>query len=287
MSCRRLVPTFLVGLTLILSWSPVALAVKNETGHEDSSVQSPPAGEEKAPNQLSFDVSRSAFNKTFDDWYFASLGFGGRPFGFSLRGRINYANRFNRDGVQFEVDAYPKFRPGTYAYFNAGYSSSSLFPEYRAGAEIFQSLPKSFEGSLGLRHLRFSPSNVTLYTGSIAKYYRSYYVALRPFYRSKLGGSSTSVRLKIRKYLSDPKYYATFADWIGVSLGVGSSPEEDVSTLDLFRLDSQNISVDWRKRIGRRSLITAFAAYERQEFRSREFRQKLSLGVGYRILMLP
>jgi YaiO family outer membrane protein len=284
---RRFIPMLLVTLALMPGWSCVATAAENETDRQLSPVGPSPAEEEKSPNQISFDVSRSSFNKTFDDWYFASLGYGGRPFGFSFSGRINYANRFDRDGVQFEVDAYPKFRPGTYAYFNVGYSSSSLFPEYRAGAEIFQSLPKSFEGSLGLRHLRFSSSNVTLYTGSIAKYYRSYYFALRPFYRTKSAGSSTSARLMIRKYLSDPKYYATFADWIGVSLGVGSSPEEDVATFELFRLDSQNISVDWRRRIGRRSLITAFAGFERQEIRQGEFRQEISLGVGYRILMLP
>jgi YaiO family outer membrane protein len=285
----RLAAAVAAGLLLMLGSGSIGLAEEVEaTSVDPSSIITEGPQDQKIPPQVSVSFSRSEFSDTFDPWNFISLDVGGKPFGFSMTGRVNYANRFEKDGVQFEVDAYPRLRDGTYAYLNAGYSgSTSLFPEYRAGAEVFQSLPKSFEASLGFRHLRFTSSNVTLYTGSISKYYRSYYISLRPYYRSNDVGSSNSVRLMIRKYLSDPKYYATFADWISVSMGVGSSPEEDVSTLEQFRLDSQNISVDWRKRIGGNRMITAGVGYEREEVARNEYRSVWSFGVGFRVLMMP
>jgi YaiO family outer membrane protein len=72
-------------------------------------------------------------------------------------GRVNYANRFQTDGLQAEVDAYPRLSNVFYTYVNAGYSENAgVFPKYRAGFSLYANLPKSYEAEAGWRYLYVS-----------------------------------------------------------------------------------------------------------------------------------
>jgi YaiO family outer membrane protein len=169
---------------------------------------------------LTLGYGHDRFDAIFDPWNSAYLQLGrSTPVG-TVLGRLNYANRFNTDGMQGEVDFYPTFRPGTYGYLNFGYSSSYIFPEYRYGAELHQALPKAFELSAGFRHLDFTSSSVTIFTGSVSKYYRNWYLSARPFITPHDEGVSKSLQLIFRRYFSDPDNY------IGLRTGIGFSPDE-------------------------------------------------------------
>ncbi len=136
----------------------------------------------------------------------------------SIIGKVNYSRRFETDGVQFEIDLYPKIAKGLYAYMNVGYSGTSLYPKLRYGAELHQSLPKSFEISFGFRGLEYD-STTTIYTGSIGWYTGNSYWSFRPYITPGDSGSSKSGTLNYRKYRSDADNYLT------ISAGMGFSPE--------------------------------------------------------------
>lgn len=58
-----------------------------------------------------------------------------------LIARFSAANRYNEDSQQIELEYYPHFRSGTYAYLNAGYSpDAKLYPHCRLGGDIFQDI---------------------------------------------------------------------------------------------------------------------------------------------------
>ena len=140
------------------------------------SAEAPKDGSEY---KASLVLNRDDFDQGFDSWNQASFSLARRFSMGSVIARANQATRFNVNGTQLEVDAYPKFREGTYAYFNVGYSSSSIFPEFRYGAEIFQSLADAWETSLGFRYLEFKSSKITIYTGTVGKYVGDYYFLFR------------------------------------------------------------------------------------------------------------
>ena len=78
--------------------------------------------------------------------------------------RFTRAQRFSTQGQQVEVDFYPLVRPGTCLYLNVGHSlNGPLYPTYRIGAEVYQSLKKGFEGSIGLRRADFSTNDQHLH----------------------------------------------------------------------------------------------------------------------------
>ena len=128
-----------------------------------------------------------------------------------LYARVNYASRSfgssAKSGIQFELDLYPRITKGFYAYLNGGYSSSSIFPKYRLGGELYKSLPFSFEISAGIRYLDFSSTQVYIYTGYLGKYYKNYWFSFRPFFTLKPSGVSFTGIWIVRRYLEDAENY--------------------------------------------------------------------------------
>ncbi len=135
-------------------------------------------------------------------------------------GRLNVGHRFDLTDYQAKIDYWPKYNENWYSYFNLGVSDGDLFPELRAGAELFRALPKGFETSLGFRYLKFSEDDVIILTGSIGKYIGNWLLIGRPYFTPQDSGISTSFTLMARRYLGNPD---TFASLLA---GLGFSPDE-------------------------------------------------------------
>ncbi len=168
-------------------------------------------------NKAIISYAHDELTEGFDPWdqYSVSLG---RKFSFgSVIARVNQARRFNTNGTQVEVDAYPRIRDGTYLYLNAGRSSDSIFPSQRYGFEIFQNLGNAWEASLGNRYLEFDQSIVRIYTGTVGKYIGNYYYLFRANFVPDEAGDSYSGRMQIRRYYGNENY-------VSISASAGDSP---------------------------------------------------------------
>ncbi len=153
----------------------------------------------------------------------------GRSFAFgSISYRASYAERFSKKGLQSEVDGYLRFVKSNYFYLNVGFSDSKIFPELRAGAEIYQKIPAGFELSGGFRYLQFSNPGTKIYTASLGNYFRNFWFAARIYLTPKstietndfLKKSSQTLILNIRNYFGDADNY------FGLRFGKGQSPDE-------------------------------------------------------------
>lgn len=171
-------------------------------------------------NSIGIKSSADFYSETFDPMQYYTLNYDRQTKYGSIVAKMNFSRRFNDNGVQFEVDMYPKITKGLYAYVNLGFSNSYLYPDVRYGAELYKSLPKSFEVSLGFRALKYS-TTTTIYTGSLGWYTGNSYWSFRPYLTPGDSGTSKSGTLNYRKYRSDADNY------FSVSLGMGFSPEID------------------------------------------------------------
>jgi YaiO family outer membrane protein len=203
----------------------------------------------------------------------------------SIIAKVNINRRFETTGVQYEVDMYPKIRKGLYAYTSFGYSNTGLFPEIRYGGELHQSLPKSFEASLGFRALKFSETTI-IYTGSVGWYTGNSYWAFRTYMTPGGAGLSKSGTLTYRKYRSDA------ANYFGVAVGVGFSPEfdpfpvNDVVDVPKFDLKSQKIDFSYNFTSKNKKNIwgtTAGISHEEQINAPGTYFLIYTLGVSYSI----
>ena len=102
------------------------------------------------------DVSYVSFSDATVPWRLASVALSRPSSAGTFIVRLNYANRFATDGVPVEADAYPRVNDKSYLYLNAGYRNAAIFPEWRAGGEVFTALPGAWEASAGFRQLHHS-----------------------------------------------------------------------------------------------------------------------------------
>ena len=194
-------------------------------------------------NSIGINASVDLYSSVFDPMQYYSIKYSRQTKYGSITPKLNLNRRFNENGAQFEVDLYPKIRKGLYAYVNVGVANSFLFPDVKYGAELFQSLPKSFEVSAGFRTLKYS-STTNIYTGSIGWYSGNSYWSFRPYFTPGETGTSTSGTLTYRKYRSDADNY------LGISVGMGFSPEFNqfaFSATDpaIVNLESQKFNIGY------------------------------------------
>lgn len=194
-------------------------------------------------NTIGLRASVDLYSETFDPMQYYSLSYGKETKYGSIIGRLNFNRRFNENGVQAEIDMYPKITKGLYAYLNFGYANSFIFPDFRYGAELYKSLPHSLELSAGFRTLQYS-TTTNIYTGSIGWYTGNSYWSLRPYFTPGDGGTSTSAALTYRKYRSNADNY------IGFVYSMGVSPEVnqfifDANDAAIVRLKTQRLNVGY------------------------------------------
>jgi len=237
------------------------------------------AQEPAAPrSRLGVEYGYVAFDdEALDPWHLVTTELSHRTGAGTLVGRANWAERFGGSGLQLEADAYPRLGRGSYLYLNLGFSEAEIFPEVRAGAEAFTILPDAFEVSLGARRLWFRETDVTLLTGSIAKYAGNYYVSLRPFLTPRDEDTGYSATLLARRYFGDVESHVTLA------VGAGSTPGDAPLQFELDRETSARASLYGRHPVARRLGVRWSAGWEREELATGNQRTRLSVGAGAEI----
>jgi YaiO family outer membrane protein len=241
-------------------------------------------------NELSFNsvgvnYSMDVYDKNDrENMYYSTLSYSRQTKYGSIIAKMNYSNRFQTDNYQFEVDMYPRIIKGLYAYVSGGFSNSPLNPTQRYGFELFKSLPKSFEASLGFRWLKFS-TETTIYTGSLGWYTGNSYWAFRAYITPGDPGTSKSGTLIYRKYRSDAENYFT------IEGGLGASPALDrfipgFTGKEVFDLDSQKIVFGYyfsSKNKKNAWGFNASAFRDEKPFAKGEYFLYASLGVSYAV----
>lgn len=199
-------------------------------------------------NKIILTASTDVFDAIFDPMYNASISYSRETKFGSIIPRVNYSNRFQTNGVQFEVDAYPKFSEKMYAYLNYGFSDSEIFPGNRAGAELYINLPKAMEASAGVRYLDFDTNKVLVYTGSFGAYRGNYYFSLRPYVTPSDGNKfNVSGSIIARKYLKDKYNYLGLNATYGVNTDLKQFKNGDILLAEtLLYLESQQLLLEYQ-----------------------------------------
>ena len=216
------------------------------------------------------------FHGDLDPWQMASLSLGSRGTRGTFIGRVNLARRFDEEGAQVELDAYPRLSEKVYAFLNLGYSGADIFPAWRSGGELFVALPDAWETSAGYRQLRFSGVPVTLITGSLGKYVGNSWISARPYIRVKDDGVSASVGLTGRRYFADADNY------LGARVSMGSSPPERGDPTEVSRTSAWSAAVQGSRTLRPRVVANWSAGVEHEELSATTTRKRVDLILGLR-----
>ncbi len=224
---------------------------KNESEEKPAAVDREPKGpayKETLNNRLAIRNSFTVFDQRYDPMIYSSVSFKRQTLAGSIIPRINYSNRLGKNGLQYDLDFYPKFSKQFYAYLNYGYSSASIYPKHKLGGDLYVNLPGAFEFSAGGRYISFVTRNVSVVTNSLGHYRGNYYFSLRSYITPQPDNlTRVSGNLLVRKYLKDAENY------FGVNVGMGYSPElrqliseDELLAETLLYVESQRLSLEYQ-----------------------------------------
>jgi YaiO family outer membrane protein len=223
-------------------------------------------------------VSTERFNGDRTPWQETTLQLGRATPAGTLLFRASDARRFGLRDQQFEIEMYPSFRPGTYAYVAFGFAPDPvLFPEHRLAADIYQSTGAGFEVSAGVRSMVFA-ERVNVYTGSISKYYGNWLFTVRTYITPNTVGASRSFHGSFRRYFG-----SAGTSFAGLRYGRGSSREEIRDVNDIEVLDADVIAANLSQALSRRLGVSIDASYGREELTFARQLRRLSLSGGFNV----
>ncbi len=271
-------------LTDLRDWQNAELlineVIKNNPKQTEARALAARIRENSAPNKFGITYDYVYFDKQFNDpWHLLSVDYGRQTSIGPIIGRVNYANRFNGNGIQFEADAYPRLSNTFQAYVNIGYSPDlGVFPKYRAGFSLYANLNSGFELEGGFRLLRFN-ENTWIYTASLGKYYKNFWFNLRTYLSPATSMISQSFALNTRYYFGGAD------DYLSLGISTGISPDEQRNNVLVnatnYKLKSNGLSLGYRKSFNTFNIINLKASIENQEYRKDTKGNQLSLGIGY------
>jgi len=225
-------------------------------------------------NKISVQYGGEWFDEGTEPWHTAMISYRREFYWGSITPRLNVAHRFDKNGVQFEVDSYPRIAEHTYGYVNFGVSGDDLFPSIRYGAEVYHNFPKGWEASLGFRRLHFDSGEVTIYTGTIARYIGKYWIQLRPQYVAKGSGDSFSGRARIRRFLNGRYEYIELAGGAGSDLGADIVDNQS-------DLDSSSVQLSYHRRVLDSLVLKGSIGIGREKLPRRGNRDSIFFRVGF------
>lgn len=230
-------------------------------------------------NRIGLKYDYVYFDKQFPNpWQFVSLDYTRQTKTGAYTARLNYANRFQTDGLQYELEAYPRFSKTFYAYANIAYSADvGVFPRWRAGASLYINLPKAFETEVGIRYLYFN-NDAFIYTVYLGKYYSNFLFGARTYLAPVSQNIAQSYSLLARYY------FKGIDDYIGISFGAGLSPDDrrvNIQLDNVYKLRTYSGEFVVRHSIKRLNIITFNVSLLNQEYRPSTVGNQLQVGIGY------
>lgn len=235
---------------------------------------------------LVVDYQYSTFDDLIPDWHWLSLEYGQQLKRGPMLFRATQISRFNLPSTQLEIEHYPRINEKNYLYGGIGIAQGVLFPTYRLGFEWFTTLRPSWELSAGLRHQQFSDAPVTSFTTSLSKYQKSYWFSFRPFIIPTANNIYLTYNLQARRYFRNSR------QWLGLTGGIGNSPDMDFrlnnpseqSSNQIYLLDALLLRIEGQIPIKQALLIRPFAEYKNEEYLPGAFRTRFSTGLAIQYL---
>lgn len=253
--------------------------LQKDKANEDARVLSSILKDKSALNKIGVSYDYVYFDKQFaDPWHLVSLDYTRQTKVAAITGRINYANRFGKNGLQYEAEAYPHISKTFYAYTEVGYSdNSSVFPQWRGSFSLYSTLPKAFEFELGWRYLYFS-SATNIFTGTLSKYFKNYFFGVRTFLTPSNNNLSESYNVFVRYYFGGAD------DFIGLTAGTGISPDERSFEQQLntyYKLQTYRTSIEFKHAVKTFNIISVNASLINQEYLPKTKGNQVQVGIRY------
>ena len=260
-----------------------AMAVNSEVLQSDSLNKDARAldntlKDQSASNRIDVNYQYSYFDtKNKDPWHLGSIGYMRRLKSGSVNGTLNFANRFNNNGLQLELESYQHLSKRFYTYVEGAYAlTDKVFPKYRGSFSLFANLPKSFEAEAGLRYLKFDGSTF-IYALGVGKYWKSYWFNVKSYLTPENKTLTQSYSFTGRYY------YKTANDYVSLSVGRGISPDDKSNNLQLRTepYSSSWVNTGYKHALNNFQVFYISTGWIKQEYVPKVYGNQFDFNIGF------
>lgn len=201
----------------------------------------------------------------------------------TLVARINGVERFQKTGIQPEIDYYLNFYKKLYSYANLGYSPHIIFPVLKVAGELFYSCSGKYELSLGGRYFDFRTNINMVLTGSVSRFAGNHNFIFRPYFNINMGKIFPTVSFIYKKEI--PTIDHTFQ----LTAVYGFNPDNPLkydlvsgqyTATNVYNLRNISGRLDYFMRLTRDLTVKLIVWFENEEFTEKRFRNRISIGSG-------
>ena len=238
------------------------------------------AQQDSLRHSIGVSYEHTHFSKQFsDDWKVTSIEYSHKASAATFIGKVNYAQRFGQEGVQFEAQAYPKISQRVYAYVGASYSNNNpVFPRYTTGATVYVGINNGWEIEGGYRQLNFD-KNIWVGAGGVSKYLGNWLVNIRSFISIDAPADNQSYFFTAKRFMSNPR------EMIWFQVGSGVSPDERRNVqLTTTNLTSRRLNAGAKFFVWKNTLAQLAAGYSRDEYKEKTFGNQWNGSAGLAFL---
>ena len=126
------------------------------------------------------------------------------------------------------LEIYPQLWKGAYAYLDLALAPKAAYvPSSSFHLEVYQSVLKRLEFSLGARRMAFATGHVTVLVGSAAVYAGAWYPHVRIHWADTIAGTQLTWMAGLRRYLAD-------ASFLWATVGHGSRSLDTASAEEIL-----------------------------------------------------
>lgn len=221
------------------------------------------------------------FNQLYAPWNYGSFYFFHKGKGGGLAAAVNYADRFQQSGVQYELNVSPRITSSLRGWVGAAYSRDSVFPGWNVGAGLSQTLFRKAEVEAGARYLTFYtyPDALLIYTGAFSVSLHRWWVSVRTYQTSKTAGMDQSYYLTTRYYFHHRQNNITLV------LNTGSFPHDYLDPVSgksfNYGTRSQRIRLGYQTPfLSVKNVLKFNVGFERRDYYSGLTLERMTAGVG-------
>lgn len=230
-------------------------------------------------NQIGFGYAITAFDQAGKNpWSVYSASYQRNEKYGALIARVNYADRIDLNGYQFEVEAYPT-HGSSYSFVNFSYSNSVVFQKFRFSYSYFTPLSKTWETEIGVRYQR-TDRDFFSYTGALGKYFGPIWINAKVFLTPNDGKLANSYTLASRYYFNDSQ-----DDYFTLIGGYGFSPDDRGRNFEIenrLNMESVRVTLGYQRTLWSRNILGIFSTWNNQKYEFGVKRNEYDASISFR-----
>lgn len=196
----------------------------------------------------------------------------------TIIGRVNYSDRNDVKGFQFETETYLTHNAFYYSFGSVSIANNSASPGFKAAYSLNRNFKKGWEGELGYRYLRAEEMDIHSAIWGVGKYLGNYWLNLKGYIISDAGDLHQSYRFTSRYYLNDQLDYVTFI------ASTGTSPDDRSRNFDYSNFGSfisKSIALGYKKSFKRNFTGSFTSAWNNQKIGNDDYLNQFDVYLSF------